>query len=285
MKRIDNRSTLCESIVMILATAIILSIAGPCEPIYAQTPTPPPPESVIWEDWPSLISRWAFDAGEGLTVYDSVSGYNGTFTKLTENAWSSQTAKFGSSLHWNYQTGEYINVGGDVHFNLTTELTILFWLRSNSSGSLHRNVLTRWNPQTKAFIIQKRSNSDARLYAKIDDDTTLLELGGAVISTNIWMFVAWVQDSDSCTIWTNNHKETKSSWGHLLGDTVMPLFIGGGPSYYSPDGYLDELNIFNRALTDAEITQIRNNATPSPSPTPALKDVHIHRGGCLVNYW
>ncbi len=91
--------------------------------------------------------------------------------------------------------------------------------------------------------------------SSVINDTTAL-------SANTWYHIAVVATSGSTDFYINGSLSSSQS-GSTITSTSANLYIGqvANGSYW--DGYMDEIAIFNKALTSAEVGLIYNNKTYS----------------------
>jgi len=94
-----------------------------------------------------------------------------------------------------------------------------------------------------------------------------------------WYHVAQTSDGNSLKLYVNGQYESPSNIGSVDGGTTnssQPLRIGGGaPSGTSPYwfiGVIDDIRIYNRALSEAEIKQLYQIDEPNP-PTDCDQSV------------
>ena len=99
-----------------------------------------------------------------------------------------------------------------------------------------------------------------------DGDYNARETSG--LTTGTWQFVAWRWQSGVATVFVDGTSVTGPSAGAAIrscpaGSFEIGRYHPGGVSF---DGKIDEVSVFSRALSDSEISQVRNNAAPAPAP-------------------
>jgi hypothetical protein len=191
---------------------------------------------------------------------------------------------FGNVADLSYSTGK---VGSAFAYNGTTTQ-----MKMSPSPSLNVRSLTfaAWiNPADEEYrpIVMYQRDGDfmgalfwtghvpggaaGSLYANLREsvwDAKVIQVAG-VIATNQWSFVALTYDNASgiARLYVNGEKVQEAEFGSLQPRTAAPLYIGHSPpttadimSTRSFLGGLDEVQIYNRALTQAELQGIYTSA-------------------------
>jgi Tfp pilus assembly major pilin PilA len=242
------------------------------------TPTPRPCAAVVWADWTSLAHRWCIDEGDGLIAYDSVGALDGVFeSKMDESNWAEGTSIWGSSsVRFTSQTDQYIDCGGAVSWD--TNFTVFFWVWPVTRTGEEETYVANWTSWEGAWNygpwrMRRRSWGDgvARLNVKDEDgaDNHLPTSTNNIIDGQ-WNFYALVWNVTDGIIWINDTETSFDLGGKEMQSYNSPITFGGRIGNYSGDCYLDEVAIFDRALTDEEIGWIRGNKITTPTPTPSV---------------
>jgi hypothetical protein len=89
------------------------------------------------------------------------------------------------------------------------------------------------------------------------------------VNDDVWHLVAAVKSSSDITIYVDGVQGSITGWGTLAPNDApfraggMTAAGGGGVDTYS--GYLDDLRIYNNALTGQDVLALYNNSVPEPS--------------------
>jgi len=245
-------------------------------PTPSVTPTPRSCAEVVWAEWTGLIARWCFDEGEGTTAYDSVGGHDGTFaSKLDGSNWAEGTSRWGySSVEFTGETAQYIDTG--TWWAKQTDFTIVMWMYTpggmpapDYAGCLF-DIYKGWELGGFSF----RWHNWGRIrssYHLADESTGSFDMPESTSPKDQWNFIAWSYGTDTLEVWSNQTKASQAT-GQALWVPSHPLRFGGATSSScSLIGYVDEIAVFDRKLSNEEIGWIRENSipTPIPSPTPS----------------
>jgi hypothetical protein len=208
-----------------------------------------------------LVGWWPFN---GNANDESGNGNNGTVNgaMLTND-------RFGN----NQQAFEFQNQNIDIqNFNVNySNITISFWIKPNITNQIQRIVTHNWPSGSFSTNITNYNNFNNPFL-----------LGGVVmgtnsnqyftdynnnIPTNNWSHFILVNNSTSQKLYINSVL-VDSTISTNLQQTIGQLYFGGDALKYY--GKLDDIGIWNRALSQQEITNLynaincSNNATISP---------------------
>jgi len=234
--------------------------------------TPPPSGLVGW---------WPGDGGPN----DMVGGNNATMVNgasfvvggMVGGAFDFQNAP-------NTQTGQFVQIAAPVGLPLgNSPRTMDLWFRTNANLSTYtESALIQYGAQAQdnVFGLITSANSPGRLYFFGGNDDLP---GVTTLQPNTWYHVAVTYDGTTLKLYLNGQLENSKTTTSL--NTVLDsngLTIGLRPGSATWDGQIDEVEIFNRALSQSEIQAVFNAgalgkchaAMPaisslSPSSTPA----------------
>ena len=230
-----------------------------------------------------LVSYWKMDETSGTTLTDFASGNNATRHNSTIN---SVTGKI-DGAHFYYfdeatEVGQYATApDNDIYsFPANSGFTISYFLKFTETqygiGAGQDHIIISkgdWGggaPNT-AFWASGVNGSGFISFMLRDNLTEKTDLEGRVygqdnFDDNQWHHVALVRngETDECIIYVDGRitdRQVVNYTGSF--DNSAPVYIGsltnGTPQYFYW-GAMDELAVFNRALTKAEIDEIRANA-------------------------
>jgi Concanavalin A-like lectin/glucanases superfamily/Immunoglobulin domain len=163
-------------------------------------------------------------------------------------------------------TNSQIVVSGQTNFD-TTAGTVMFWIRTPSlpAASTNPAVLFNRGSSDGLAILQ---NTDGTVQVETISAPTLA-LVGPNLSDNLWHHVAVTYDQNAGTMslyvdGTNALTSSMTPWNWVPG---TPIEFGlastqPGPTY---GGLLDDVRIYQTALSAADITSAYHNTLPSPS--------------------
>jgi hypothetical protein len=183
--------------------------------------------------------------------------YNGTPTNVTyENGRFNKAAVFNGS-------SSYIYAASSVQ-QPTTNYSVSVWAKFDSkpSGSigLVSNAKSGVSPQV-GFTIAKSSGLDTFGFWADGTSTNGNVQGTTNFVTNKWYHVVGTYDGSNIKIYVNGQLEGTQAYTATPGTTDQPLVIGkwyGNYSGYYLDGSIDQVRIYDTALTSDQVTELYN---------------------------
>ncbi len=210
---------------------------------------------------PNTVSRWAADGN----ALDSVDSNNGTLI----NGVTFGTGQFGQAFSLN-GTNQYVDIPDSNSLDITNALTISAWINPTTVTS-SRIVDKITVGVTDGYLLDILGGS-LRMIA----GSRLLS--GGTVATNTFQNVAGVYDGQFMRLYINGVQVASNDFGSIapIPTNNRSLKIGvdstGNGNLFS--GLIDEVNIFNRALSASEIGQLalnpNNVSVPEPTSTLGL---------------
>lgn len=199
-----------------------------------------------------LVGYWKFDEGSGTTAYDS-SGYNNHGTLYNGPTWA--TGKVGGALSFD-GVNDYV---GTLHYMdlANKDFTMIAWVKINveRQGGDHSIFLRHYYGGQTCGALHFVIRNSKPYYGLYGCDF----MGSTYIEVGQWYHFAFVNNnSNSITdkIFINGSLDSHSIRSPYVGAPTQ-VTIGGGV-HSTINGLIDEVRIYNRALSDAEIQAIYN---------------------------
>ena len=205
-----------------------------------------------------VVGSWHFDEGSGTTAYDT-SGNDNDGTLKNGPQWID--GKYGKALSFD-GSDDYVNCGNSSNLNFgTNDFTIESWIKTNYIEKWQLIVSKSYNPGYELFV----ARDNGKLLFQIGDGSGWTNfLGNTVVADGNWHHVVAVADRDNNGILYvdgnfDNEKSITSKSGSV--DSEYNLHVGTRPpsTGYAFNGIIDEVRIYNRALTPDEISDLYNN--------------------------
>src|SRR5438105_6130918 len=228
-----------------------------------------------------LVAAYAFDEGAGTTTGDaSGSGNTGTLSGATWNA----TGKFGKALSFN-GSSSLVTVADAASLDLTNGMTLEAWL--------YPTALSGWRT---AILKRTTSGLAYSLYAhnNVPQPATTINVGGSDVSAtgpsalplNSWSHLAATYDGTTMRIYVNGAQVGTFAVSGSITTSTGQLSIGGNNvwgEYFS--GLIDEVRVYNRALSAAEIQTDMTTAIgggSSSDTTPPTASITAPAAGAVL---
>jgi MSHA biogenesis protein MshQ len=158
---------------------------------------------------------------------------------------------------------DYIEIADDPLLDLSTGLTVAAWINARTipNSGLHTIVSKDWNYEIHI-------NAAGQIYWWWNDSggTTRTLTSAASLAAGQWYHVAITYASGSQVIYINGQPNAVSSFGGQLRLNDLPLYIGTDWNFISRafDGFVDEVVIYDGALTQPDIDALMTATHPCP---------------------
>ncbi|MHC4158981.1 MAG: LamG domain-containing protein [Planctomycetota bacterium] len=207
---------------------------------------------------PNLIAHWKFDEGSGTTAYDSAGDNDGTL--VNGPVWT--TGQIGGALEFD-GTNDYVVISNEENFDFGSDIdfTISLWIKAPSDIPTWMRIVDKCRAGHPPYegIQLVRHQGDA-VFAVLDSGPSVWSWGNSDVSDDNWHFVTVVADRDGdLQIYHNGVLEDSDPLA-IVGNinNNVPLAIGRSMDYNGQylNATIDELRIYNRALSAEEIWQL-----------------------------
>ena len=226
-------------------------------------------QAVVTSAAPSgLVAAYGFDEGSGTTTADrSGNGNTGTVSNTT---WAGASAgKFGNALSFN-GTNAWVTVASSSSLALTTGMTAEAWVNPTALGNAWRTVLLKEQTGNMVYDLYANGSGGTKV------PSSEVYVGGAkmvsaasALAAGTWTHLAATFDGATLRIYVNGTQASQLAVSGSIATSTGVLRIGGNSiwgEYFS--GLIDEVRVYNRALSAGEIGQ--DMTTPiSPTDTQA----------------
>ena len=199
---------------------------------------------------PSLVGYWPFDEKAGKKAED-VSG-NGNDGKLIDGPkWVE--GKFGSALE--FGGGSYVEVADDPSLDLINSATLMAWFKLTDKLTDTSRMMSKNN---SIFVIFDFSNKSS-LDFLVKPDNHFAESKTVDWKQGDWYHFAGSFAKGKMNIYINGQLEGEKKNATGIAPSDLDLWIGADdwkmPASSFP-GVIDEVRIYNKALTEGEIKKL-----------------------------
>jgi hypothetical protein len=218
------------------------------------TPSTGPPQTVavglaVAAPSTGLVGAWGFDETSGTTAVDSSGkGNAGTLTGATRTA----AGKFGRALSFTAD-GNWVTVADSASLDLTNALTVEGWANPTAGGDAWRTLAVKETPSGLAWALYPFGDAGFPS-GHAFTSSELWARGTSKLPVNTWSHVAVTYDGSVIRLYVNGVQvATRTQSGALITSTRPLRFGGNGVWGEWFRGALDEIRVYNRALSGAEI--------------------------------
>jgi chitodextrinase len=214
------------------------------------------------------VAAYSFEEGSGSAISDrSASGNGGSLVGAT---WST-AGKYGKALSFD-GSGDFVSIPDSASLHLATGMTLEAWVKPTSLGSAWRTVVFKERPGGMTYALYA-NNGSSRPVGQIYNTAERDSAGTAQLALNTWTHLATTYDGSSLKLFVNAVQVSSVAVSGSIVSSTGLLKIGGN-AIWGEDfaGLIDEVRVYNRALTAAELstdmnTPIGTDSTPPTAPT------------------
>ncbi|MFA5239940.1 MAG: cellulase family glycosylhydrolase [Phycisphaerae bacterium] len=227
----------------------------------------------------NLVGEWMLE-----TDACDTSGYNNNGTLVGPPDWvpGRHADENGKALKFLLSDADYVACGTNASLNLTTKGTIAAWIQTDNSSDSQVNTYvskghrTTLPVSTGAYGIWDNASNNIEFF--IYEGTTLYSAASAVDSSfnGVWHHVAGTYDGSQIKLYIDGELKATSTYTGTINTNTKRLLMGASEAgnssnqTYYHNGKIDEVRIYSRALSQAEIMYL------------AEKHVDLNRDG-IVN--
>ena len=219
-----------------------------------------------------MVARWSFDESSGNRA-DSVGGntlipYSGTVTRTTGKVGSTP---YGLSIANVYTD---FNAGDSAGLSPTGDFTIAFWIKLNAKTHLN-GIVSKYDLNvsgSRSFLVDYSSGTDRfRFTVRGSAETTVSNTFSPTVG--VWYHVVARHNNGAnikIRVSTGATPGTDVTSAHTTGvqNTTTDFMVGNITRAGIPDsgglyldGVIDELQIWNRSISDSEVLEVFNGGS------------------------
>ena len=241
-------------------------------PTPVQTPTiSPTPTATPFCGEDGLIVHYAMDEGGGTTLIDSTTPSNDA-TLYGSPAWVEGVHDQALNLHG---SSDYARAPDDYCLDIQNALTIALWVRPEQLATqdmVKKAVKDSVDGYEITLATGSGSPSPNKVFFRLNDATSLNTYRVASttnypIDGDTWIHVAGTYDGTTMRIYYNGVFENSVAGPSAILTNDEPLRVGQNDASRFFKGTMDDVRVYNRALSDEEIAELAA-APPTPTPTP-----------------
>jgi len=257
-----------------------------------------------------LVGSWHLNGGtsgniaNGTTVgFEDMSGNNNNGTANNANgsgmAWAG--GKFGGAISLD-GTDDYIDAGSNTSLNVTSGVTISAWVKKSRNGAFERLIFKDSNSTSQVWGLQYSDTNIVQMVASSDGSVAGNRYGNGtrVITDFNWHYIVGTYNGSVGAIYIDGVLDKQGVLGStgfdagtlFTGNLITssnPLYIGRvkyNSLYYYAQSQIDEIKIYNRALSATEVT-LQYGTAGVPKVRGDYADVRFadSTGATEYSYW
>ncbi|MEM9982771.1 MAG: LamG domain-containing protein [Bacteroidota bacterium] len=203
------------------------------------------------QDFPrnGLVAFYPFNGNDNDESTNSNNGtVNGATLTTDRNGTANQAYAFDG-------TDDFIDCGNDASLQITGDISICVWVKPEEENEREQALVNKWaNAEGYELLID-----DAGRFAWETDNNTA-QVVTSIDVVDEWVFIAATYDGANLRIYKDGVLASTDALVDVTGNSNINLILGrasDGSSLFF-EGCLDDIMIYNRALSQEEITQVFN---------------------------
>jgi PKD repeat protein len=214
-----------------------------------------------------LVAHWTLDDGSGMTAADAT-GHGNTGTITGGAAWTSGVR--GGALSFD-GADDYVSVPDAPSLRLTGDCTFAFWMYKTSEAADWQRLLGKGAPNVRNYGLWEEAGAGKRILFQqyAGDGTPILGLfSTTAIEVGAWYHIAGVVSGSTVSLYVNGALDASTVRAGTPGTSADPLTIGYAGYHAKYPGRLDDVRVYSRALSAAEIAALLASDV-APTAVPA----------------
>lgn len=214
-----------------------------------------------------LVAAYGFDEEQGSLVADaSGSGLPG----LSANA-SRVVGRFGNALQFTGQAGSMVTVADAEPLRLSNAFTVSAWVRPQATQTaIEPTVIAKEGTANVPYVVYAKSSGAGPIaYAHVNGGYRSTVSPNA-LAADTWSHLVATYNGSTLSIYVNGVLTSSASVTGSLASGAGALRIGGNSLLPNENfnGAIDEVRIYNRALSASEIVLDMQGPVTAPPPAP-----------------
>ena len=219
-----------------------------------------------------LVAAYGFDAGAGTAIADD-SGHSQAGV-ATDTSWSA-SGKFGKALSFN-GTSSTVAVVDSPLLRLSQGMTLMAWVNPTSQDNW-RQVVAKEYSGGLSYGLYASNGAQPNGWAVNTDGVEGNVDSPRDLPLNTWSHIAVTYDGAKLRFYVDGNTVAESVFTGTLRADDGSLRIGGNNVWGEHfSGLIDEVRVYNRALSDTEIESDKDTPVTSSSRQPGTTTTTIY---------
>ena len=204
------------------------------------------------------MAAYGFNEANGATVNDASGFANvGTITGATRTTQS----RFGSGALVFNGSSDWVTVPDSASLDLTTAMTLEAWVFPTVTPTGWRAILSKERPGDLAYFLHAGNGNNRPAGGGVMGNTERILSGPAALTLNAWTHLAVTYNGTTLILYVNGAQAaTQAVTGTIVLSNNAFRIGGDAPFGEFFQGRIDEVRVYNRALTAGEITSDMNQS-------------------------
>jgi hypothetical protein len=193
------------------------------------------------------VAQWEFEEGTGSTASDSAGWHDGT---VVGALWA--PGKTGTAL-WFDGIDDYVDCGTDSLLN-PAEMTLTLWICPEPASMTWRSLVAKVGSGNSEVDYSVQMDGRGQVKGLFGDGSvSVFVVGAKTVVGGEWVHLALTRDASELALYMGGGDRRSVAHSIEPRDGGYPLRMGGPAPYR---GKIDDVRLYDRALSPAEIEQI-----------------------------
>src|SRR3989344_2616867 len=204
-----------------------------------------------------LVGYWNFDEGSGRVAHDASNYAN---NGVASSTWA--TGKVGGALSFD-GTNDYVDAGNNASLNSTAALTVEAWVYPTSIEG--QGIVSKDNLTIRSYSLYLRASQYPQAALWTSSGYQTIYDTGTKYQLNTWQHLAMTYDGSRIRLYLNGVEQgsgVAQAGTITMGAVNVEIGRTEGNNAECFNGSIDEVGIYNRALTAEEIRYHYNRGGP-----------------------
>ncbi|OHB55552.1 MAG: hypothetical protein A2173_04075 [Planctomycetes bacterium RBG_13_44_8b] len=215
---------------------------------------------------PDFVAWWRLDEGQGRDVYDW-SGHGNHAKILGNPQWV--VGQIDSALSFSGGYDELVDCGNPASLNITDTITLSAWVNTNDAGNSEDNpYVTKGN---NSYALRHTAGNSIGFYIYAGGSPFLVFYAVTSEFNDTWHHIAGTYDGSNIILYIDGESMANTAHTGPIDTGGFNVNIGSdaAQTWMWYNGLIDDVRIYNRALTQQEIQQVmvaKSEFATRPSP-------------------
>ena len=234
---------------------------------------------------PGLVAAYGFEETTGAVIDSSGQSNAGT---IVNGAARTAAGKIGRAIDFD-GVNDYVSVADANSLDLTAGMTLEAWVQLDTVSSW-RTAILKEKPGSDIYSLYASNATNSPQGAVMRSTGAVVWTGAPPpLSAGTWTHLAVTYDGATLRVYRNGAQSASATGAGSIQTSTGALRIGGNLIWGEyTDGRIDEVRIYNRALSAGEITSdmtkpVVGGSPPPPDATPPSVAVSAPAPGANVS--
>jgi hypothetical protein len=215
------------------------------------------------------VLNMPFEGGSNDTFTKDYSGYGNNATVFS-GSWERTSGHDGFGVYGFDNTNDYIDLRQDASLNITENITLLAWIKTNNTADID-DIIAKWDAPSSEKSFKLCTNVvgvEGKVSFRVSSDGTTNSMtvnSTTTVTDDVWHHIAAVYDNVNLEIYVDGVKEQSSAYSSdIFSIATENVYIGAEREGVYPNkflGYIDDVMILNRSLNANQILELYENKT------------------------